>query len=101
MNQDEFSLLVQRVNKYFVGLGSTHAWLQTDGSANYRKTVRKRIVARCDSKAGEKLDNNNLTCKRADEGLSPAMLSQLDGAYADIDLSMDSGISFDNVSWRS
>lgn len=101
LNQDEFLLMVTRVNKSVKALGATHAWLQTDSSENYRKTVRKRIVARCDIKAGEKLDDNNLTCKRADEGLSPALLSQLEGAYADIDLSMDSGISFDNVSWRS
>ncbi len=101
LNQDEFSLLVERVKKSVAAFGSTHAWLQTDSSANYRKTVRKRIVARCDIKAGDKLDNNNLTCKRADEGLSPALLSQLDGAYADKNLSMDSGISFDDVNWRS
>jgi sialic acid synthase SpsE len=97
LNRDEFARLVERVRKAEQSLGDRHASPLDQASINYRKTVRKRLVAARDIKAGERLTADALIAKRADDGASPALKSAFVGAIAAVDLPRDAGIDWSRV----
>jgi sialic acid synthase SpsE len=101
LNRDEFKLLVERVRKAEQALGVGHATPLDDASIKYRTTVRKRLVAARDIKAGETLTAEAIAAKRADDGASPALKSAFIGATAAVDLPRDSGIDWSRVKSRA
>ena len=101
LNRDEFKRLVERVRKAERALGVDHALPLDAASIRYRDTVRKRLVAARDIKAGERLTPDAIVAKRADEGASPALKSAFVGATAAVDLPRDTGIDWSRVTSRT
>lgn len=60
-----------------------------------RKEIRKSIVAKCDIKKGEVIDESNISFKRPGRGISPSQLDEIIGKKAKCDISKDTFISFD------
>lgn len=62
-----------------------------------RKEIRKSIVAKCDIKKGEVLDESNISFKRPGRGISPSQLDEIIGKKAKCDIKKDTFISFDHL----
>ena len=60
-----------------------------------RKEIRKSIVAKCDIKKGDVIDESNVAFKRPGRGLSPSQLDEILGKEAKCDIKKDTFISFD------
>jgi len=97
LNRDEFERLVERVRKAERALGTRHAMPLDQASLKYRNTVRKRLVAARDIKAGERLATDAIIAKRADEGASPAQKMAFVGTTASVDMPRDTGIDWTKV----
>ncbi len=94
LNGSEFKLLVERVRKVEKALGASHAMALDEASMKYRNTVRKRLVAARNIKAGERITADAIVAKRADDGGSPAWKAAFVGAVATVDIPKDAGVDW-------
>jgi sialic acid synthase SpsE len=101
LNGNEFARLVANVRKTEQALGLRHAAPLDAASIKYRNTVRKRLVAARDIKAGERLTADLIVAKRADEGASPSLKPSFIGATVSVDLPRDCGIDWSRVTPRA
>jgi len=86
--------MVERVRKCEQTLGQSRAMPLDEASLRYRNTVRKRLVAARDIKAGERLAADAMMAKRADSGVSPAQKTAFVGTTAIADIPKDTGIDW-------
>jgi sialic acid synthase SpsE len=94
LNADEFNVLVDRIRLAEAAIGSG-AIGADESAAQYRRNVRKRLVAATPIRAGETITDALVAAKRADEGLSPARRSELVGRIASCDIDVDTGLTLD------
>jgi sialic acid synthase SpsE len=100
LNRDEFKLMVERVRKCEQALGERRVRPLDEASLRYRATVRKRLVAARDIRAGERLAADAMVAKRADSGVSPAQKAAFVGATAIADVPKDTGMDWYLVAGR-
>ena len=79
---------VQALRSLPQALGSTQKRPQADERAN-RLAARKSLVARCAIRAGDRLNEHNITAKRPEGGLSPAQYWSVLGTVAQQDYAED------------
>ncbi len=92
LNGDELKLLVERIRKSEQALGLRHALGLDASSANYRKNVRKRLVAAHPLKRGAVIARADILAKRSDDGLFPSDIDLLIGRTLARDLTLDEGL---------
>ncbi len=100
LNHNEFKLLVERMKKSADALGRGNLLGLDESSEQYRKNIRKRLVAAQDISKGDLISPEMLCSKRADEGLSPIFKSEIIGRIAQNNISKDTGITFDLVTGK-
>lgn len=66
----ELSALCENIRRIDIMLGSNKK-IVTESESKNKVVARKSIVAKCDIKKGEKFTEENLTCKRPGNGISP------------------------------
>jgi sialic acid synthase SpsE len=91
-NPDEFKKFVGYIKEAEKALGISYFKKLSKAEEKYRKVVRKRTVAVKDIKAGKKITKNNITFKRADEGLYPDEIKKFFGKKPKYNIKRDEPI---------
>ncbi|NDD28392.1 MAG: hypothetical protein EB084_09035 [Proteobacteria bacterium] len=94
LNPDEFADFVVRLRKAEAALGDPFFRGMSESQHKYRMVARKRLVARRPIKAGTLLSEEDVTCKRADEGEFVDRLPLVLGRTVSRDLETDDGIAW-------
>jgi len=92
LNPVEFKKFVVYIREAEKALGSSYFKGLSKAELEYQKTVRKRIVALRDIKKGEKITKENITFKRANDGVYPDQVKYLIGKTAKYDIKKDESI---------
>ena len=71
LGPDDFKKFVQYVRIAEKSLGQSHIHLFSEDESNYRNISKKRVVAKVDIKIGEKITQDKIAFKRANQGLLP------------------------------
>jgi len=95
----ELKALVDGVRRIEVMAGSDKK-IVTASERKNKIVARKSIVAKCDIKAGEMFTEENITCKRPGNGISPMMWYDVLGNKAERDFCADELISLSGFSWQ-
>lgn len=72
----------------------------TDSEKSNKVAARKSIVAACDIKRGDVLNEGNMTCKRPGNGISPMLWGSLCGKTADRDYFTDELLRIPGFDWQ-
>jgi N,N'-diacetyllegionaminate synthase len=92
-----FKKFVSNVREIEKTFGSAAVQIFSEDALNYRQVVKKRTVARKDIKAGERITEEMITFKRADEGMSPEESRYVLGRLAKSNIRMNDPLSWDMV----
>ena len=95
LDGDELRLLVERLRKAELAMGTRHAVGLDAAAAAYRQVSRKRLVAARDLGKGVRLTADMVRAKRSDEGISPAQTPFVVGRRLARDVVKDAGITPD------
>lgn len=87
---------IRRVEK-MLGDGKKHV---TSSEAKNKIVARKSIVAAKDIRRGEKFTEDNITCKRPGNGISPMKWYEILGKVAEKDFSYDELITAEGFDWQ-
>jgi len=96
---DELKELVINVRRMEIMLGGGRK-IVTESEKKNRIAARKSIIASRDIKAGEEFTEENLTCKRPGNGISPMEWDRVIGMVAARDFKYDELISIKGISWQ-
>lgn len=97
LDPKDFKEFVAYVRAGEIALGE-HNWGPLSAAAErYRGVSRKRMVAARTIKAGTALAREDVTFKRADVGISPALLDNVIGRTAKVDLVENDGITLEDL----
>lgn len=97
LNPDEMADFIVRLRKVEAALGNPYFHHLSESQRKYRLVSRKRIVAARAIKAGTRLAEADVTCKRADEGEYANALPLLVGRTVSQDLMPDEGVAWSVV----
>lgn len=91
LEPQELKLMIDKIREIETVLGDGDKKTQTAELKN-KPIARKSIVANCDIKKGEKFTEENLTCKRPGDGISPMKWNKIIGKKAIRDFKKDEKI---------
>ena len=91
LEPNELKEMVDKIREIEIILGDGSKKPQ-DAESKNKAVARKSIVAKCDIKAGEIFTENNLTCKRPGDGISPMKWNMVIGQIAKKDFYKDEKI---------
>lgn len=94
LNPDELADFIVRLRKAEQALGDPYFHAMSESQRKYRLISRKRIVAARPVKAGTRLSDGDITCKRADEGEYPDRLPMIVGRTVLRDLEPNEGVAW-------
>ena len=98
-NPKELWALCENVHRAELLLGESRKKV-TDSERKNKIVARKSIVANRDIKKGEIFDEENLTCKRPGNGISPMKWYDVLGRRAEQDFSYDELIKAEGIPWQ-
>ena len=96
---DEMLQLVNNVRRAENMLGSGEKIVSTSERGN-KIVARKSIVAKKEIRAGEKFTEENITCKRPGNGISPMKWYNIIGKTAEKNFEIDELISCEEFKWQ-
>lgn len=94
----ELKEIVDNVRRAEVMLGSGRK-IVTESERKNKIVARKSIIAKCAIQKGEVFTENNLTCKRPGNGISPMEWYNILGKKAEKDFDADELITAEGFSW--
>ena len=97
LNPDEFKNFVEYIREAEKALGTPYFGAFSQGVLKYRAVSRKRLVASRRIKKGEKLVEDNIAFKRADEGIYPDESKTIIGRKVTKDVAEDEPITWDKL----
>jgi len=95
----ELSSLVTTVREVEMALGDGIKQPMTSEIDNKEK-MQKSLVSRTDISAGQEITEQNITCKRPGNGLSPAWLDKVVGKIASKNIEKDSLLTINDIDWE-
>jgi len=96
LNPSEFRKMIKLIRETEAGLGSGKFELSL-AEKKYRKSVRKKIVARIDIQKGKRITRSMLAFKRSNQGLAPTEINAILGKKAKVNLRKNEIITLDKV----
>lgn len=98
LNEEEFYLMVKRVEKAVLALGVSDLSGYSSSSSQYRFNTRKRFVAKTLLKSGDIITEDKIILKRSDEGLLPENKDNIIGLKVIEDILENHGITYQKLS---
>jgi sialic acid synthase SpsE len=95
MNPDEFKNFIRNLRFIEKALGTYGPHKLSEDELNYRKRVKKNIVATTDIKKGEKITEKMIAFKRSKPGISPLEVKKVVGKIARRDI-----LKNENIRWE-
>jgi sialic acid synthase SpsE len=95
MNPDEFKNFIRNLRFIEKALGTYGPHKLSEDELNYRKRVKKNIVAAIDIKKGEKITEKMIAFKRSKPGISPLEVKKVVGKIARRDI-----LKNENIRWE-
>jgi sialic acid synthase SpsE len=95
LDPEDFVKMIRYIKEIETSFGKREFGSLSENELNYRLVVRKRCVAARDINKGEALSYENITLKRANDGIYPEELEALIGKKAIKSLSKDHPITKD------
>lgn len=96
---EELKALVENVRRIEVMAGSNRK-IVTESERKNKIVARKSIVALRNIRAGEKFTEENITCKRPGNGISPMLWYEVLGKTAERDFGIDELIELMGFDWQ-
>lgn len=96
---EELKALVENVRRIGIMAGS-HEKTVTESEQKNKIVARKSIVAKTTIKKGDVFTENNITCKRPGNGISPMKWYDVLGKIAEKDFGEDELITLSGFSWQ-
>lgn len=97
LDPKDFELFVRNIREVEKSFGLSSVRPFSEDELNYRQVVRKRAVASRDIKKGEKITENNIVFKRADEGVFPDEIQYLLGKATNKPIKKNEPITWDKA----
>ena len=98
MTPSEFKLLIEKIRRAKSSLGCANK-APTEIEKENIVGMRRSIVASCDIRMGEIINENSITFKRPSTGLSPDFYSLIIGKKTLRDISADDIMQMDMIKW--
>lgn len=96
---EELKELVLNVRRAEIMLGNEHKDV-TSSELKNKKIARKSIIAKCNINKGDIFTEDNLTCKRPGNGISPMHWYEVLGRIAEEDFKEDQLIKVSDIEWE-
>jgi len=97
LNPDEFKKLVEYVREIEKSFGSPAIEPLSEGELSYRQVSRKRTVATRLIRKGERITQEDMALKRADDGIYPDETGLIIGRTASRDIKENAPITWDKI----
>jgi N,N'-diacetyllegionaminate synthase len=97
LNPDDFKRFVAYVRMAEKGLGQEQCHIFSQDEKQYRNISKKRAVAGADIRAGERITENKIVFKRANQGIFPEEADYLLKRIAKQDIKKDEPITWDKI----
>ena len=97
LDPDDFKKFVQNLREIEKTFGSSSIRPFSEDEVNYRQVTKKRTVASRDIKANGQITKEDITFKRADEGVYPDESKYLIGRTVQYDIKKNEPVTWDKV----